>query len=286
MSAVVLGAGITGCATNPLPKLIPQRLGLDLTPEPLTDPAVFNFALNLEYLEAEYYVRGVTGQGLGRDDIGPAPGAVRGGRKVAFETPAIREFMEEIASDERAHVRFLRAAIHGTPLVQLSRPAIDLEGSFRAAGQAAGLGQDFDPFADEDSFLLGAFMFEDVGVSAYANAAKLISQKTLLEAAAGILAVEAYHGGLIRAQLFSKRPEVIRSADAISALRDRLDGPGTTEEPPTGTGMPIVAPCDQDGVAFKRTPNQVLNVVFANPDRGVNRGGFFPSGVNGVVRHT
>ncbi|MDQ3125193.1 MAG: ferritin-like domain-containing protein [Pseudomonadota bacterium] len=286
MSAALVGVGMASCSMNPLPDLIPQGLGLALTPQPLTDPAVFNFALNLEYLEAEYYIRGMTGQGLADADIGPAPKAVRGGRKVNFQTPVIREFMGEIAADEQAHVRFLRAAIANTPLVQSSRPAIDLEGSFRAAGAAAGLGPNFDPFADEDSFLLGAFIFEDVGVTAYAGAAGLLSQAPLIEAAAGILAVEAYHAGLIRAALYSKSEALVRKADAISAAREMLDGPMVKEEAPSATGVAIISPCDENGIAFKRTPQQVMNIAFLTAEPNVDRGGFFPEGLNGVVRHT
>ncbi|HEY5105935.1 MAG TPA: ferritin-like domain-containing protein [Caulobacteraceae bacterium] len=284
LMATAVAAGMTGAGCA---HIVPQGLGLALTPNPLTDPAVFNFALNLEYLEAEYYLRGVTGQGVPDDEIGPRPGPVTGGRQVSFQTPYVREFMAEIANDEHNHVRFLRRTIKASPLIDMSRPAIDLEGSFKAAGQAAGLGDNFDPFADENSFLLGAFLFEDVGVTAYNGAAKLISGRDSLEAAAGILAVEAYHGALIRTQIAESGEELIHGANAISAARAALDGPTPTEQGlRVEDGRYIIAPSDANGIAFKRTPQQVLNVVYLSADQGVGHGGFFPKGVNGVVHHT
>lgn len=278
LSAAIVGIGLSGCLAD----IVPQGLGIALTPEPLTDPAVLNFALNLEYLEAEYYLRGVTGEGLENRDIGNNAKPVIGGRQVRFQTPEIRDFMEEIAADERAHVRYLRRAMQPSPLTEVSRPAIDLEGSFRALGRAAGLGDGFDPFLDEDSFLLGAFIFEDVGVTAYNGGAKLISQAPILTAAAGILAVEAYHAGLIRSQLYAKGSRLLEAADRISAARDSLDD-GRSEE---GAPSQQIVPTDQDGLAYKRRPEQVLNVVFGAPGPGVDRGGFFPEGVQGVVRHS
>ena len=46
------------------------------------------------------------------------------------------------------------------------------------------------------------------------------------------------------------------------------------------------APLDPDAKAFPRLPQQVLNIVYLTPERGVSAGGFFPQGVNGTLRTT
>ena len=121
-------------------------------------------------------------------------GPVDGGREVGFGSQSVRQFAAEIARDEYEHVAFFRSAL-GSAAV--ARPAINMPPELHRRGSlAAGLikaGETFDVYANEDNFLRGAFLFEDVGVTAFKGAAPLINNKTYLDAAAGILAVEAYH---------------------------------------------------------------------------------------------
>ncbi len=298
MSAGLMGAGLAGCAD-----LIPQGVGLALLPNPLTDPAVYNFALNLEYLEAEYYRRGVYGEALPGELIGPNPGPVQGGRRVQFSTPWIAEMFAEITEDETNHVRFIRRTISASPLVEINRPALDLQSSFRKLGVQAGLGPDFDPFADEHSFILGAFIFEDVGVTAYAGGSDLIADDDSIEAAAGILAIEAYHAGAIRATIAEMGPRMVAAADGIARARGAAESPNNDRSNRTRVhtvpgpkeqlisagevfpGEVVIAPTDPQGRSFPRPPQDVLNIVFMDPDKEARRGGFFPNGVQGVVRH-
>jgi hypothetical protein len=246
-----------------------------------TDDQILNFALNLEYLEAEFYLRATTGTGLSANDTGGnsgSAGAVTGGSQVPFQSSNIHQYATEIASDELAHVRFLRSAL-GSKAVP--RPTIDLAQSFTTAAVAAGVipaGQVFNPFADEKSFLLGAFIFEDVGVTAYHGAAPLLRHKAYLAAAAGILAVEAYHAANVRTVLFALG--LSGPAGQISALRAATSG-ANDDQGIVLNGMANIVPADENGLAFSRTTSQVLNIVYLGGASANN--GFFPNGLNGAI---
>lgn len=249
-----------------------------------SDSAILNFALNLEYLEAEFYLQAAFGSGL-RDAQTTGSGSrgkVTGGRAVKFDTPAVRKYAREIAMDEIDHVKFLRAALGGA---KVARPTINIRESFTYAARAAGLiksNQSFDPYANENNFLLAAFLFEDVGVTAYKGAAPLIDNKVFLEAAAGILAVEAYHAGIVRTALYSKG--LFSQAMKLSNARDTLDGrPDQDQGIIRKNKESNLVPTNSQGLAYSRTPGQVLNIVYLNP-KSVSKGGFFPNGVNGSVK--
>jgi hypothetical protein len=248
-----------------------------------TDADILAFALNLEYLETEYYLMAARGAGLGPAELGGAAGPVRGGRKLAFSNPAFQRFAEELALNEAAHVRYLRGAL-GRGAVQ--RPPIDFEAGFAGVAQAAGLGPGFDPFGSEEAFFLGSMLFEDTGVTAYKGAAPLLRDKEILKAAAGITAVEAYHMGMTRSVLYRMGGRARAAAQAISDLRDRLDGPADLDQGVVLNGRANTVPSDGNGVAFSRTPQQVLRIVYGTDRSGVAGGGFFPSGFGGALRVT
>ncbi|MBX6359724.1 MAG: ferritin-like domain-containing protein [Acidobacterium ailaaui] len=273
VAALTLASGCGGSSSSSNPTPTP-------TPTPtITDTDILNFALNLEYLEAEFYLRAVTGAGLSSTDAGSGAGSVTGGSQVPFKTPAIQQYAQEIANDELAHVRFLRQALGSSAV---PRPAIDLMNSFNAAAQAAGIGSSFNPFADEDSFIVGAFVFEDVGVTAYHGAATLLSSSTNLAAAAGILATEAYHAGEIRTLITQLGGAYLTYANQISALRAKAGGGAET----TLSASTIVN-ADSNSISYDRTTDQVLHIVYLAPSPGVVKsGGFFPNGLNGTITAT
>jgi hypothetical protein len=310
IGAVGAATALAGCGSSSNGQITPTAPVAGVT-----DIDILNFALNLEYLEAEFYLRAATGSGLATADIGSSPGAVTGGAQVTGLTSSQQNILNEIAYDEQTHVRALRATITaagGTPVV---RPVIDLTNSFNALANAATIASTFNPFSGFDAFIVGAFIFEDVGVTAYAGAAPLISNAGItsgyLAAAAGIMAVEAYHAAYVRTYLTAQAIAnssyaYLGYANKVSTLRAALGGGNETPlTVPTGTvpttattivsPSSIVAATSANGIAFARTTDQVLHIVYGTfsntagattPAAGVAKGGFFPNGLNGNITVT
>ena len=112
---------VVGCGSNTASNTPTTTPVSTQAPANATDLDVLNFALNLEYLEASFYLLASTGTGIPSANQGTSPGKVTGGAKVIF-TPAqavLQEYAAEIAQEELNHVIFLRAAITefgGTPV--------------------------------------------------------------------------------------------------------------------------------------------------------------------------
>ena len=221
----------------------------------------------------------------------------------------MQQLAEEIANDEIAHVDFFRAAL-GNAAVPC--PLIDIGPAFAAAAAAAtGMELDpaFDPYANDVSFLHAAFVFEDVGVTAFRGAVEplvpLVEPPTL-SAAAAVLGVEAYHAGAIRTLLRELSLTGVPPAGgaygdvdspapygmgvqtalgpiedvvaAISDLRDSVDGADDLDQGIVdAAGRTNIVPTDASGLVFSRSVDQVLPIVYLGPEPG----GFLPEGVNG-----
>jgi Ferritin-like domain len=215
----------------------------------VSDLDILNFALNLEYLEAEFYSVSTYGATLEKRGIltasevsGPTTGGqlVKGFGDWATMATALRE-------DEMEHVLYLRKALGSRAA---KKPAINLN--------ALGYG-----FASLGSWLKLARQFEDVGVSAYLGAAPLITSKAYLGAAGAILATEAQHSGAVRRACYSM--------GIASPAVDSRDVPPSASHP---------FDIDSNGLSIPRTTSQVLNIVYAG---GSCSGGFYPNGMNGTI---
>lgn len=322
-----------------------------------SDNDILNFALNLEYLEANFYYLAAFGTTIDKPNAAsmaafvaaggtataaaqPIPitisgggvgtaGTVTGGSKAAISTVTVGSYATETAIEEGKHVVALQAALGS---LAVNQPAINLAagnggsgsaitGAFGILANAAQIpnGSSFSPYTSDANFLIGAYVFEDVGVTAYHGAASLLTgTTTTLPIAAGILGVEAYHAGLVRTSLLymdqaNNNTALTSLTTLISALRNTLSqaaltalgvAGGTYDGNPDdygignfltpsgiGGGSPVTATriVDADStniIAFARNTTQILNIVTGGGKvsgttvNATATGVFFPNGLN------
>jgi rubrerythrin len=124
------------------------------------DIGILNYALTLEYLEAEFYQKGLAANILGDD--------------AKYVTP--------IAAHEAAHVAALTATLTKLGATPATKPTFVFPAT---------------TFTDKPTFLKTAVTFEETGVKAYHGQVTLIKDGAILGAAASIAGVESRHAAVL-----------------------------------------------------------------------------------------
>jgi rubrerythrin len=133
------------------------------------DIDVLNFALTLEFLEAEFY---------------------RQGNAAGLLSGKEQSYLQAVQVDEESHVATIRTTIEQLGGSPVAAPGVDFG----------------DAFDNREKYLTTAHVFENTGVGAYLGAAGYIEDKGILAAAAGIFGVEARHAAIV-GNLLGLEPE-------------------------------------------------------------------------------
>lgn len=284
-------AGPTAGVT-PTPSPSPTAPG-PLAPGPTytaNDSDRMNFALQINYLFAAYLFRGVFGTTLpaGSTSGTGASGSVTGGSRVALTDP-VADNLREIAYNVQAQIGYLRRVLGGATTAQ---PAISIAGGTSGPFQAIAsttafpAAAPFDPYASEINFLIGAVALADVIGGAMIDVVRQISDATQRGVLSGLVTAAAQHDVMIRFELFLRGQtdtKLYNTLNQMSDARDAFDSSQMDLDQGIGNSTNFNIIATNNGSTVRRTPEQVLGILFAN-QASVTSGAFFPSGINGVIR--
>ncbi|CAL5345624.1 unnamed protein product [Camellia sinensis] len=265
---------------------------------PVSDIDLLEFPLNLEYLEAEFFLWGSLGYGL--DSI--APNLTMGGPPPVGTTkarldPFTKDVILQFAFQEVGHLRAIKNTVRGfpRPLLNLSAEAF---GNVMNSAFGRALKPAFDPYANELNFLLASYVIPYVGLTGYVGANPKLQSPISKRLVAGLLAVESGQDAVIRGLLYERAREKVKPygitvaafTDRISELRNKLGSAGVKDEGlivPTFQGAEgklrgNVLAGDQNSVGYDRTPEEILRIIYSSGDEHVP-GGFYPKGADGRI---
>ncbi|KAI9122936.1 hypothetical protein K1719_005825 [Acacia pycnantha] len=262
------------------------------------DKDLLEFPLNLEFLEAEFFLFGALGRGL--DSV--APELVEGGpppvgarlAKLGF---LVRDIIFQFALQEVGHLRAIRSTVRGfpRPLLNLSKEAF---GEVMNSAFGRSLDPPFDPYANEINYLLASYVIPYVGLTGYVGANPLLQNSTSKALVAGLLGVESGQDAVIRTLLYERQKvlvapygvSVVEFTNRISELRNKLGKKGLKDEGlivPKSLGAEgiiegNVLAGDKYSLAYGRSPEEVLRIVYGTGDEH-RPGGFYPLGADGRI---
>lgn len=131
-----------------------------------SDIDILNFALGLEYLEAEFYARVVAAQGT-----------------RAYLNARTFAAAQKLANDEAAHVTAILDILTRAGATPIAKPTFNFPAT---------------TFYSQVAFLELATQFEETGVGAYSGAAPMVNSQAVLQFAASVYGIECRHTSLIR----------------------------------------------------------------------------------------
>lgn len=263
-----------------------------------SDTNILEFPLNLEYMEADFFLFGALGRGL--DYIQPnltGGGPPPIGARRANLSPLIRDIIAQFGYQEVGHVRAIKSTVPGFP-----RPLLNLSKEAFADVMNSAFDRPlyplFDPYANDINYLLASYVIPYVGLTGYVGANPLLKSVTAKQLLAGLLGVEAGQDAVIRTLLYKRATErvipygisVAEFTNRISELRDRLGHAGLRDEglivPPNlgaeGRTSGNILSANASSLSYARTPAEILRIVYQTGSEHCP-GGFYPLGANGKI---
>ena len=171
--AALVGVGGTLAATMPIADVFAAG----------DDVGILNYALTLEYLESEFYQKGLAANILGDDS----------------------KYITPIAAHEKAHVAAITATLKKLGATPVAKPTFVFPAT---------------TFTDKATFLTTAVTFEETGVKAYQGQVTLIKSGAILGAAASIAGVESRHAAVLN--YLAQTPPVPNPVEQMATMDETL----------------------------------------------------------------